>query len=442
MILIITFAILYASTGFVSFFHSIQFFNIANPVWLSVMLSGVAEIGQSTVLFSILLTKNKNKFLSWFIMIILTSLQVIGNVVGSFKWIETSNTKDFLYFQQSILFWVEGVDPMTFKVIISWICGALLPVIALSLTALVSQNIQLRDQEKAEALKETQEPKEEIKEDKLLENTILKKESEISKQPFVDVLKEASVSMQEAFAEQDQDELIEKEIAKEELAKEHKLVSLVEAVKESKEFEPLEDIYHSEEKEQEPELEERYFATDEDEAPGDRIIDATLVPEKEIIEKFATKFTKQSQELKDITDEEYLDVAELVEQKPNDVTPIETPAEEYIELQKLIKEVTKKKSRSKTKKKRKPKQKIKVTEPKISKVKTLEELNLPKEISKGESLMAEIDKPLEEPQIALETSKKDVGVIDVKIKPKNKTIVDIDKFGIPSPSNRRNFDKI
>jgi hypothetical protein len=157
--LIVTFIILYAVTAFVSFYHAITFFNIANAVWLSVLLSFVAEIGQASVLFGILLSENKNKFLSWFVMIILTSLQVIGNVVSSFDWIINHNDVGLAGFQRSILFWVQtGGDQETFRVIVAWISGALLPVIALSMTALVAQNINLRDEEKKRPKKDAELP--------------------------------------------------------------------------------------------------------------------------------------------------------------------------------------------------------------------------------------------------------------------------------------------
>lgn len=146
--LIITFAILYLATAFVSFYHAITFFNIANAIWLSVILSFVAEIGQASVLFSILLTDNKNKFLPWAIMIILTTLQVIGNVVSSFDWIIAHNDAGLDGFKRSILFAVQTDDPEMFRIIVAWISGALLPVIALSMTALVAQNMDLRTKEK------------------------------------------------------------------------------------------------------------------------------------------------------------------------------------------------------------------------------------------------------------------------------------------------------
>jgi hypothetical protein len=141
--LIITFTILYAATAFVSWYHAITFFNIANAAWLSVILSFVAEIGQASVLFEILSSK-KQKFLSWGIMFLLTTLQVIGNVVSSYKYIAESTGSDFLYFQKSILFWVQASDPEMFKVIIAWIVGAILPIIALSMTALVADKLHLK----------------------------------------------------------------------------------------------------------------------------------------------------------------------------------------------------------------------------------------------------------------------------------------------------------
>jgi hypothetical protein len=145
--LISTFVVLYGATAFVSWYHAITFFNIANAMWLSVILSFVAEIGQASVLFSILLTELKkfsHVLLSWTIMILLTTLQVIGNVVSSYEWIITHGGAGVESFQKSILFWMAAADPEIFKVVIAWITGALLPIIALSMTALVAQYMELK----------------------------------------------------------------------------------------------------------------------------------------------------------------------------------------------------------------------------------------------------------------------------------------------------------
>jgi hypothetical protein len=148
--LISTFTILYVATAFVSWYHAITFFNIANAAWLSVILSFVAEIGQASVLFSILLTvlkKTSHIILSWAVMILLTTLQVIGNVVSSYDWIISHNGAGVEAFQKSILFWIQTENRETFMIIIAWISGALLPIIALSMTSLVAQYMELRSED-------------------------------------------------------------------------------------------------------------------------------------------------------------------------------------------------------------------------------------------------------------------------------------------------------
>jgi len=154
--LIGTFFILYALVGFVSTLHSITFFGLANATWLAVMLGITYEVGQAAVLFSILMSKNKNNFLPWGLMILLTALQVTANVYASFKFMDGSGSNDWTYWQRSILFWLEVDGPEMFKVIISWITGALLPVVALGMTALVAENI--KHQEKLDEEKEIPTP--------------------------------------------------------------------------------------------------------------------------------------------------------------------------------------------------------------------------------------------------------------------------------------------
>ncbi len=181
--LIFTFIVLYAVTAFVSFYHAITFFNIANAVWLSILLSFVAEIGQASVLFAILLTDNKHKFLPWVVMVILTTLQVIGNVVSSYDWIIDHNGAGVESFQKSILFWMTAADPEIFKVVIAWISGALLPIIALSMTALVAQNMELRAHDARTNL--DIEPEQEEKTPELIDNSPIKSTEEIESKDLI-----------------------------------------------------------------------------------------------------------------------------------------------------------------------------------------------------------------------------------------------------------------
>jgi len=145
--LIICFALLYLFVGFVSTLHSITFFNLANSMGLAILLGLTYEVGQASVLFSILMTKNKEKFLPWALMFLLTALQVTANVYASFKYMATSGSTDYVYWQKSILFGVQASTPEMYQVIISWIAGALLPIVALGMTALVAQNMKLMTEE-------------------------------------------------------------------------------------------------------------------------------------------------------------------------------------------------------------------------------------------------------------------------------------------------------
>jgi len=159
--LIFTFALLYLCVGFVSTLHSITFFGLANSVGLAILLGLTYEVGQASVLFSILMTKNKDKFLPWALMFLLTALQVTANVYASFKFMANSGSNDWQYWQKSILIGVQATNSEMYQVIISWIAGALLPIVALGMTALVAQNIKMMSEEN-EQEKPEEKPKEDI----------------------------------------------------------------------------------------------------------------------------------------------------------------------------------------------------------------------------------------------------------------------------------------
>lgn len=147
-LLISAFSLLYIGIAFVSTIHAISFFQLANTLTLAIILGACYEIGQSSVLFAILMTENRNRFLAWAIMFLLTAVQISGNVYASFKFMDTSGSNDWTFWQRAILFGVQADSPEMYKVIISWISGALLPIVALGMTALVAENIRLARGEK------------------------------------------------------------------------------------------------------------------------------------------------------------------------------------------------------------------------------------------------------------------------------------------------------
>ena len=134
--LIILFSLLYIAVGFVSTYHAIAFFAISNSNWLAVILAVAFEVGQAAVLFSLLTSKTK-KIMPWILMGVLTLVQVIGNVFSSYQYMMINNTDQIKYFTDSVLFFLQDPDPKVNQVMISYITGAILPIVSLCMTSMV-----------------------------------------------------------------------------------------------------------------------------------------------------------------------------------------------------------------------------------------------------------------------------------------------------------------
>lgn len=145
-VLLILFVILYAAIAFVSLYHAIAFFALANPMWLAVILAIAFEVGQAVVLFTILtdVSKSKGK-MPWILMCILTAVQVLGNVFSSYKYMIVHNADQIQYFTKSVLFFVQSPNPDYNYVMISYIIGAILPVVALCMTSMIVKVLRSDD---------------------------------------------------------------------------------------------------------------------------------------------------------------------------------------------------------------------------------------------------------------------------------------------------------
>ena len=141
------FLVLYTAIAFVSTYHAIAFFGLSNPTWLAVILAVAFEVGQAGVLFSILTntdTEDK-KTLPWILMGILTLVQILGNVFSTHKYMITHNADQIEYFTKSVLFFVQSPNPEYNYVLISYITGAILPVVALCMTSMVVSMLRQTD---------------------------------------------------------------------------------------------------------------------------------------------------------------------------------------------------------------------------------------------------------------------------------------------------------
>ena len=184
-IFIYAFLFLYTLVAFISFCHAIEFFDIGNTHWMSIMLAFAFELGLAVCLASILIGINKKNNIAWLLLTILVLVQVIGNTYSVFKFISESGYDYYNYLAKPMLFMIEEVSQETVQVIISWIMGAILPIVALLMTEMVANGIketQMIDDPKNEPITEPiNEPiNENIENHKLTED-----EKEIPEVPFM-----------------------------------------------------------------------------------------------------------------------------------------------------------------------------------------------------------------------------------------------------------------
>ena len=169
-IYITLFAILYAVVALVSLIHSFSFFGLANNTGMSVMLGTAFEIGQAAVLFAILTSsKDRSRFMPWALMTLLTLVQIIGNVFSSYKYLMQHNVGDLQYFKEPIFVWTDLPDNVT-TVLVTYIVGAVLPIVALAMTAMIANYLEDNKKSKEEVIDKVEE------EPKQIENEIDKSE--------------------------------------------------------------------------------------------------------------------------------------------------------------------------------------------------------------------------------------------------------------------------
>lgn len=164
---IFAFLFLYALVALISFCHAIEFFNIGNVQWMSVTLAFAFELGLAVCLASILIGTNKRNNIAWLLLTLLVIVQVVGNTYSVFKYISESQVDYYNYLAKPLLFWIQEVSEETVQIIVSWIMGAILPIVALLMTEMVANGIRETQMEDDKVLEEkpVSEPENEEKEE-------------------------------------------------------------------------------------------------------------------------------------------------------------------------------------------------------------------------------------------------------------------------------------
>lgn len=149
-IFVVLFSILYLAVGLVSTIHAVQFFGLANTPVLGTILAITFEIGQAAVLFNLLTNHSqRKKFMPWALMFILTAVQILGNIFSSYKYLITNSNENLRFFKEPIFMWTDLPDNEA-NVIITYIVGAILPIVALCLTEMVVSYLGTEHEKQAE----------------------------------------------------------------------------------------------------------------------------------------------------------------------------------------------------------------------------------------------------------------------------------------------------
>ena len=77
-------------------------------------------------------------------MITLTIVQVLGNIYSSYQYMMMYSTDKIRYFTDSVLFFLQDPNPQVNQVMISYITGAILPIVALCMTSMIVDAIKLK----------------------------------------------------------------------------------------------------------------------------------------------------------------------------------------------------------------------------------------------------------------------------------------------------------
>lgn len=119
-----TFVTLYFLVSCISTIHVIDFFNLSNPMWLSISLAIAFEIGAAASLASLVTLEKMNKTIVWALFIILTAMQAMGNAY--YAYIHLNNFQGWIE-----LFGLVDEELIYQKRVLSIVSGAILPVVAL-----------------------------------------------------------------------------------------------------------------------------------------------------------------------------------------------------------------------------------------------------------------------------------------------------------------------
>ena len=119
-----TFVSLYLLVSIISTIHVIDFFRLSNPEWLAISLAIGFELGAAASLAALITLEKMNKTIVWALFIIITAMQMQGNMYYAY-----TNIKDYQGWVE--LFNLVEWEPIAQKRLLAGVSGAILPLVAL-----------------------------------------------------------------------------------------------------------------------------------------------------------------------------------------------------------------------------------------------------------------------------------------------------------------------
>lgn len=153
-LIIISFLLVPLVVSVVSTIHVINFFALSNGFGLALTLALAFEIGALSALAGLVALGKINKNVVWFIFLILTFFQMMGNTYYAYDLLSIKmQTNPDLIRNWTELFGLLEEDQIMVKRIISILSGAILPIVSLSFLDLLVDYIRktfgIEDQEKS-----------------------------------------------------------------------------------------------------------------------------------------------------------------------------------------------------------------------------------------------------------------------------------------------------
>ena len=146
------------------------------------MIALTYEIGQAAVLSSLLIDKrNQKKVVPWILMGVLTICQILGNTFSVYKNICLNSMNELVWIKEPIFVFANDFPDKQATIIITWVMGALLPVISLLMCEMVTSYIHsdkgdkvpelIKQEIKKDNKEEEPEPEHKIKNEQVQEQT-------------------------------------------------------------------------------------------------------------------------------------------------------------------------------------------------------------------------------------------------------------------------------